>query len=234
MNENQSQAQAPNSRHFNKLLFVLILQFSVLPAHSSPICSEVFKVFPLVDHIRTFREQQIMETPEVFRFRSSANNRSRITVKVDTRLGKSASTVYLTSDGRHVVKQYEAKRRIFLYEILVTEFLIEQGLDVPAVVDYSSNAFEPNGEPVYVIKEYRPGLDWGEREQVGVPTDSEFQRKRKEFKEAMKGFVRWLAENEQGIYYLTKTAALHHLNESGDFHAGNWVYGPEGWILIDP
>ena len=233
MNSKKSVGQ-PFFRHLNSFLFFWFLLLSTLPAHSAPVCNEVFKDFPLIDHIRTFREQQIMETPEIFRFRSNANNRSRITVKVDTRLGKSASTVYLTSDGHHVVKQYEAKRRIFLYEILVTEFLIEQGLDIPAVVDYSSNAFEPNGEPVYVIKEYRPGLDWDEREKVGIPTDSEFQRKRKEFKEAMKGFARWLAEHEQGIYYLKKTAGLHHLNESGDFHAGNWVYGPEGWVLIDP
>ncbi len=205
--------------------------------------------------IRIFIQDSINDMASKYRFNESTINREREEVSFTSakksngflnrvsstyELGyslsqyKSVSQIFITPDKKYIVKIYPSQSKFPIHEVLVTEYLISQGLDVPKIIDYSSNVFSTFGTQV-IVKEYKHGLNIHERDYLGVPKDSELADLLKLHDHIMRGFVDWLSHNSKHL-----DRYLRYFNRSnyplyGDHSKlDNWLLTDKGWKLIDP
>jgi thiamine kinase-like enzyme len=161
-------------------------------------------------------------------------------------LGSSTAQVYLadTASGQKVVLKMATEPNLALYETRITEFLREQGLDVPRVLWSDVNRG-------VVIKEYVQGITMDELKdlrnknqlhQVGLEVhdfDELLKRLVKNQQEWVKKtsrFYSWFKKKYPQDFQLISSTGLSYLLTIGDIKDVNVIYSPikDKWILFDP
>jgi len=221
-------------------MIVIILLFCGQNSWAQRKCHEITREFSIHEKVDFYRNKQRLFEPKEITFLVEGDQpASKMQIEsywVDRKFGNvfSSSQVYLSIDNTFVIKEYAHDSDLAMYDILVTEFYLENNLEVPAIFNYSRNAFAPDKSPIYIVKEYKVGLDITERRELGIKFNEEYHLKKEQFSRAFSGFKKWVKKHKYGDIYMKRNSKSAWTLD-GDFNEPkNWILSADGWILIDP